>query len=131
MYLDSDVNCVHKITINLISNKIHEEGAAHIARILYSIEHLYLSWNPTGDTGVSLISEAVRETATLKTLIIFYCGITSRGAKDFSIALVQNTSLEKLDVGDNNLGGEGISHVAEALKHNRQLKELSELVGVE
>jgi ribonuclease inhibitor len=77
-----------------------------------------------GDTGASLISEAVRETATLKTLILYNCDITSRGAEDLSRALAQNSSLEKLDIGVNNLGDEGISHIAEALKQNKQLKEL-------
>ena len=83
-----------------------------------------MSDNPIGDTGASLISEAVRETATLKTLILNGCGITSRGAEDLSRALAQNSSLEKFDIGGNNLGDEGISHVAEALKQNKQLKEL-------
>ena len=71
-----------------------------------------------------MISEAVRETATLKTLILYHCGITSRGSEDLPRALAQNISLEKLDIGDNNLGDEGISHMAEALKQNKQLKEL-------
>jgi Ran GTPase-activating protein (RanGAP) involved in mRNA processing and transport len=71
-----------------------------------------------------LISEAVRETATLKTLILYNCGITSRGAENLSRALAQNSSLEKLDIGWNSVGDEGISHVAEALKQNKQLKEL-------
>ena len=120
-YLDSDVNCDHKITINLYGNEIHEEG---VPRMLCSIEHLYLTHNPIGDTGASLISEAVRETATLKTLILNGCGISSRGAEDLSRALDQNSSLEKLDIGWNDLKDEGISHVAEALKRNKQLKEL-------
>ena len=115
---------VGKITIDLIDNGIHEEGAAHIARMLYSIGHLYLWFNRIGDTGASLISEAVRVTSTLKTLIMCNCGITSRGAEDLSRALSQNSSLEKLDISINNLGDEGISHVAEALKQNKQLKEL-------
>ena len=61
---------------------------------------------------------------TLKTLTLNGCGITSRGAKDLAIALAQNSSLEKLDIGDNDIGDEGISHVAEALKKHKQLKEL-------
>ena len=92
--------------------------------MLYFIEHLCLTENPIGDTGASLISEAVRETATLNILTLYYCDITSRGAEDLSRALAQNRSLEKLDIGGNNLGDEGISHVAEALKQNKQLKEL-------
>ena len=123
-YLGSDVDHVSKVAIDLYDNKIHEEGASHIARMLYFIEHVYLSRNPIGDTGASLISEAVRDTVTLKTLILYRCGITSRGAEDLSRALSQNSSLEKLDISLNNLGDEGISHVAEALKQNTQLKEL-------
>ena len=118
-YLGSDVDHVSKVAIDLSNNDIHEEGASYNARI-----HLYSSDNPIGDTGASLISEAVRDTIMLKTLIIRRCGITSRGAEDLSRALAKNSSLEKLDINDNKLGDEGISHVAEALKQNTQLKEL-------
>ena len=115
---------VSKIIIDLVENDIHEEGALHIARMLFYLEHLYLYHNPIGDTGASSISETIRETATLKTLILCHCGITSRGAEDLSRALAQNSSLNKLDIGDNDLGDDGISHMAEALKQNKQLKEL-------
>jgi Ran GTPase-activating protein (RanGAP) involved in mRNA processing and transport len=124
LHADNNLDFINKIAIYLADNKIQEEGALHIARILYFIQHLYLSGNPIGDTGASLISETVRETATLKTLVLCNCDITSRGAEDLSRALAQNSSLEKLDIGSNNLGDEGISHVAEALKQNKQLKEL-------
>ena len=125
-YLHSDIDHVSKVAINLLNNDIHEEGASHniITRILYFIQHLYLSYNPIGDTGASLISEAIRDTITLKTLILHDCGITSRGAEDLSRALAQNSSLEKLDISDTNLGDEGIIRIAEALKQNTQLKEL-------
>ena len=125
-YLDGSVDHVSKVALILVvnDNDIHEEGASHIARIVNFIEHLYLSCNPIGDTGASLISDAVRETATLKTLSLNFCSITSGGADDLSRALSQNSSLKKLDIGSNNLGDEGISHMAEALKENKQLKEL-------
>ena len=114
-----------EITIDLYNCKLNQKDASYIATILYFIEHVYLTYNPIGDTGASLISEVVRETATLKTLILYNCGITSRGAEDLSRALAQNSSLEKLDIGWNYLvGDDGISHVAEALKQNKQLKEL-------
>jgi hypothetical protein len=92
--------------------------------MVYFIEHIYLTRSPVGDTGTSLISNAVRETATLKTLILYNCDITSRGVVDLSRALAQNSFMEKLDIGKNNLGDEGISHVAEAIEQNKQLKEL-------
>ena len=126
-YLHKDYNLgyVNKIAIDLSDNGFRKESALHnIARMLYFIEHLYLSYNPIGDTGASLISETVRETTSFKTLIIYDCNITSRGVEDLSRALAQNGSLEKLDIGENILGDDGISHVAEALKQNKQLKEL-------
>ena len=124
LHADNNLDYVSKITVDLTRNGIHAEGALHITRMLYYFENLYLSHNPIGDNGASLISEAVRKIATLKTLNLFNCGITSRGAEDLSRSLAQNCSLEKLDIGLNNVGDEGISHVAEALKQNKQLKEL-------
>ena len=121
---DNNFDYVSRITIDLANNEIHEEGALHISRMFYLIEHLYLSYNPVGDAGASWISEAVRETATLKTLVLHNCGIATKGAKDLSRSLAQNSSLEKLDISLNDLGDDGISHVAEALKQNKQLKEL-------
>jgi Ran GTPase-activating protein (RanGAP) involved in mRNA processing and transport len=124
LHAATNLDCVTKIAIDLARNEIHGEGVLHIVRILHFIEHLYLSGNPIKDTGVSLMSEAVRETPTLKSLILYNCGITSRGAEELSRALTQNSSLEKLDIGCNSLGDEGIRHMAEALKRNKQLKEL-------
>ena len=125
-YLDGSVDHDSKANLNLqfSDNNIHEEGASHIARTVNFIEYLELSNNPIGDTGASTISKAIRESATLKTLILYGCGITSRGAEDLSRALAQNNSLRKLDISGNILRDEGISHVAEALKQNKQLKEL-------
>ena len=123
-YLCSDVDHLSKVIVHLGDNEIHEEGASYIAKLLYFIEHLYLSSDPFEDAGVSLISEAVRGTVTLKTLSMYKCGVTSKGAEDLSRALANNNSVEKLDIGGNYIGDEGIWHVAEALKHNTQLKEL-------
>ena len=127
-YLSSNIDHGGKMTLDLTDNNINEEGASYIAKMLCSsniVEHLYLSHNPIGDTGASFISNAVRETTSLKTLNLFKCGITSQGAEELSRALAQNSSLEKLDIGDNELvGDEGIRLIAEALEHNKQLKEL-------
>ena len=123
-FLHSDVHHNSNVAFDLSDGNFNQKDASYIARMIYFIEHLYLSQNPIGDTGVSLISEAVRETATLKTLILYNCSFTSTGAEDLSRALAQNGSLEKLDIGTNIIGDEGISHMAEALKRNKQLKEL-------
>ena len=122
--LDGTVGHIGKVTINLSRNAILKEGASYISNMLYSVEHLYLIHNHIGDDGAFLISEAVRETTTLKTLILYRCGITSIGVEYLSKALAKNITLEKLDIGGHNLGDEGINHMAEALKQNKQLKEL-------
>ena len=54
---------------------VSKEDPSAITRF---IEHLYLSDDPIGDTGAPLISEIVRETATLKTSILHSCAFTSR-----------------------------------------------------
>jgi hypothetical protein len=124
-FLHSDVHYSSNIAIDLCDGNLNQKDALHVARMLYFVQHLYLSDNPIGDTGASLISEAVRESAMLKTLILNRCRITSRGAKDLSRALAQKSSLEKLDIALNSLvEDEGISHMAKALKQNIQLKEL-------
>ena len=127
-YLSRNIGHGRKAALNLGCNYIHEAGASYIAEMLYSgniIEHLYLQYNLIGDTGASLIFNAMRVSALLKTLDMYSCGITSKGVEHLSIALAQNCSLETLDIGGNRqVGDEGISHIAEALKQNKQLKEL-------
>ena len=127
-YLSSNIDHGGKVAFNLLYNNIHEEGASYIVEMLCSsniVKHLYLSYNPIRDTGASFISNAVRETTSLRTLIMCDCGITLQGAEELSRALAQNSSLKKLDIGWNiGVEDEGIRHIAEALKHNKQLKEL-------
>ena len=123
-YLNNDIDHISGITIDLSDNEIYEEGASCIARMPHFTEHLYLSFNPIGDTGVSSVSESIRESATIKTIILHSCDITSRGAEDLSEALAHNCSLKKLDISNNPLKDEGIRHIAEGLKQNTHLKEL-------
>ena len=61
--------------LSLKGNDIRDEGASHVAKMLYFNEclHLDVSENPIGDTGSSLIFEAVRKTAVLKILILIGC----------------------------------------------------------
>ena len=124
-YLRRDVeDTVSRIAIDFYGNDIHEGCVSYITPMLNFVEHIFLTTNPIGDSGASLISEAVRETTVLRTLILFDCCITSRGVEDLSRALAHSMFLEKLDIGGNDLGDEGVSHVAEALKQNNQLREL-------
>ena len=127
-FLSSNIDHGVKVSLDLNNSNIHEEGATYIAKMLSSssiVEHLYLAYTHIGDTGASFISTAVRENTSLKTLNMYACDITAQGAEELSRALAQNRSLEKLDIGRNGgVGDKGIQHIAEALEHNKQLKEL-------
>ena len=94
--------------------------------MLYPIEHLYMSCNPIGDTGASLIAEAIRETDTLKTLILSDCGFTSQDAENLSRALARHTcsSLKKLDIGWNSLEDE-LSTITQSLASNSVFVKLA------
>ena len=80
-YLAGDLDHAGQMSINMNSNEIQREDASHICRMLYFIDHLFLCYNPLEDTGVSLISESLKE-YVLKTLMLYRCGISSRGAED-------------------------------------------------
>ena len=128
-YLINDINIgqIGRLSMILDNNSISGlHGVQCVTKMLSSgnIAHLYLSGNPLGDTGASIISNAVSELRSLKTLVIFGCHITSQGIEELSIALCQNQYLEKWDLGYNNIGDNGIKHIAEVIKENRQLKEL-------
>ena len=60
------------VTINLKDNVICDEGASHIAKMMYCIErlHLDISGNPIGVIGTSYVLQAVRESAVLKTSVL-------------------------------------------------------------
>ena len=122
-YLDSGVDHVGKVTMYLevSNNDIHEEGASHIARTVSFIGHLNLSDNPIGDTGASLISEAVKEVTTLKTLILRSCGITSRGASCIATIFY---FVEHIYLTNNQITDTGASLISKAVRETTTLKTL-------
>ncbi|XP_069036235.1 ribonuclease inhibitor [Lepisosteus oculatus] len=83
-----------------------------------SLRELDLSENNLGDSGVKLLSEALRNpNCKLTTLKMKVCELTERCCEDLASALQsQHSSLRELDLNKNNLGDSGVKLLSAALK---------------
>ncbi|XP_051865751.1 ribonuclease inhibitor-like isoform X2 [Pristis pectinata] len=86
-------------------------------RSLTEVE-LDLGWNKLGDSGVKLVSEALRNLECKIDKLCLWCvGLTAAGVVDLASAVSTNRSLTELDLGGNKLGDSGVKLVSEALKN--------------
>eukprot|EP01028_Stygiella_incarcerata_P012405 TRINITY_DN75_c0_g1_i1.p2 TRINITY_DN75_c0_g1~~TRINITY_DN75_c0_g1_i1.p2 ORF type:complete len:388 (-),score=100.49 TRINITY_DN75_c0_g1_i1:2643-3806(-) len=109
--------------------KIGLESARCIGEMLAMNMYLItidLSENTTiGDEEVILIAEGLETNTSVEILDFTNCRITHEGVKQIAFALEKNASLKILLLwGNEKIGDEGISFVAEALKTNSSLVEL-------
>ncbi|XP_059818069.1 NACHT, LRR and PYD domains-containing protein 12-like isoform X3 [Hypanus sabinus] len=82
-----------------------------------SLMELDLSNNELGDTGVKLVSAALRNPeCKIQKLVLNYVGLTDSGAEDLASALSTNPSLTQLDLSGNNLGDSGVKLMSVALR---------------
>ena len=105
-------------TLNVSNCGISDEGTESLARALAvnkSLQELDVSENE-----VARIAIALNTNTTLKTLNMRKCGITYEGAVSLTRALAENSSLQQLDVSDNN-----VSCIVTALESNTTLKTLN------
>ncbi|XP_072893994.1 NACHT, LRR and PYD domains-containing protein 3-like [Hemitrygon akajei] len=97
-----------------------DSGAEDLASALStnpSLTELYLSHNNMGDSGVKLISAALRKTeCKIQKLRLEDVGLTDSGAEDLASALCTNPSLTELYLSNNKLGDSGVKLVSAALR---------------
>ena len=86
---------------------------------------LDLNFNNIGEEGAKYIGEALLENTTLKKLNLLGNNIGDEGANYIGEALLKNTTLKELNLLDNNIGGEGAKYIGDALLKNTTLKVLS------
>ncbi|XP_059817074.1 ribonuclease inhibitor-like isoform X4 [Hypanus sabinus] len=83
-----------------------------------SLTELDLVYNELGDSGVKLVSEALRNPGCkIQKLCLRSVGLTAAGVVDFTYALSTNPSLTELDLRDNELGDSGVKLVFEAVRN--------------
>ncbi|XP_065887218.1 protein NLRC3-like isoform X2 [Dysidea avara] len=101
------------------------KGASSVGRFLKnsSLQCLDMSSNPISDDGISLIVEGLQCNKTLTELYVMECGLSAKGARCIGELLQENTVLEVLLMGWDNIGDDGITIIAGVLGKSR-IKEL-------
>ncbi|XP_072892472.1 NACHT, LRR and PYD domains-containing protein 3-like [Hemitrygon akajei] len=103
--------------LNLENCHIQCEGIQRLGPGLHKCQDLRLGRNELGDSGVKLVSAALRNTeCKIQKLELINVGLTDSGAKDLVSALSTNPSLTVLDLSNNKLGDSGVKLVSAALK---------------
>ncbi|XP_069036239.1 protein NLRC3-like [Lepisosteus oculatus] len=108
-------------TLRMVNCGLTERCCEDLASVLQSqhssLRELDLSENNLGDSGVKLLSEALRNpNCKLTTLKMKVCELTERCCEDLASAQSQHSSLRELDLSKNNLGDSGVKLLSAALK---------------
>ncbi|XP_072892682.1 NACHT, LRR and PYD domains-containing protein 3-like isoform X2 [Hemitrygon akajei] len=110
---------IQKLWLNYVG--LTDSGAEDLASALStnpSLTELNLSDNKLGDSGVKLVSAALRNPeCKIQKLVLCCVGLTHSGAEDLASALSTNPSLTELNLSDNKLGDSGVKLVSVALRN--------------
>ena len=137
------VNCTLE-ELNISDNEIGDNGIGHIGTALLnnttlkilnisncassvrvSRGRLYTDTDSNCIKGRVHICTALQKNTTLKTLNFSWCGVSDLVAESLARVLAVHTSLEELDISNNNIGDKGIGHIGTALMNNTTLKILN------
>ncbi|XP_072892945.1 NACHT, LRR and PYD domains-containing protein 3-like [Hemitrygon akajei] len=103
--------------LDLESCHIQCEGIQRLGPGLHKCQVLGLGWNKLGDSGVKLVSAALRNPeCKIQKLWLKHVRLTGSGAVDLVSALNTNRSLTELDLSYNELGDSGVKLVSAALR---------------
>ena len=111
-------------TLDISSCSISDEGTESLARALAvnkSLQELNIGFNEIGDNGIAHIAIVLKTNTTMRMLDISGCSISDEGAESLVAA---NKSLQELNIGFNEIGNNGIAHIATALKTNTTMRTL-------
>ncbi|XP_062895424.1 NACHT, LRR and PYD domains-containing protein 14-like [Mobula hypostoma] len=104
--------------LDLRNCHIQCEGIERLGPGLHKCQELRLGENKLGDSGVKLVSAALRNPeCKIQTLWLQNVGLTDSGAEDLVSALSTNRSLTELDLSGNELGDSGVKLVSAALRN--------------
>ncbi|XP_072892473.1 NACHT, LRR and PYD domains-containing protein 3-like [Hemitrygon akajei] len=96
--------------------RIQFEGIQRLGPGLHKCQELRLAGNDLGDSGVKLVSTALRNPeCKIQKLRLNDVGLTGSGAEDLASTLSANCTLTELNLSTNKLGDSGVKLMAEAL----------------
>ncbi|XP_067864893.1 NACHT, LRR and PYD domains-containing protein 3-like isoform X1 [Heterodontus francisci] len=94
------------------------EGLQRLGPILHKCQELRLGSNNLGDSGVKLLSAALRNPdCKIQKLELQVNNLTASCIEDLASAICTNRSLMDLDLSDNRLGDSGVKLLSEALRN--------------
>ncbi|XP_072891283.1 NACHT, LRR and PYD domains-containing protein 3-like [Hemitrygon akajei] len=104
--------------LDLVNCHIQCEGIQRLGPGLHKCQELRLNDNDLGDSGVKLVSAALKNPeCKIQTLVLYNVGVTDSGAEDLASTLSTNPSLTELDLSDNKLGDSAVKLVSAALRN--------------
>ncbi|XP_062895532.1 NACHT, LRR and PYD domains-containing protein 3-like isoform X2 [Mobula hypostoma] len=111
-------NCGTIKHLDLVGCHIQCEGVQRLGPVLYKCQELSLGDNKLGDSGVKLVSAALRNPeCKIQKLGLNKVSLTDSGAEDLVSALSTNLSLTELNLSHNELGISGMKLVSAALRN--------------
>ena len=115
----------HSLGLLLGELSLHTEACP--ACVLQGVTELSLRGNKIGDKGIADIANSLRTNTTISDLDVFDCGISDIGVQSLAEAIASNGSIrvERLDISNNDIGDNGIAHIATALQMNTTIKFFS------
>ncbi|XP_059815270.1 NACHT, LRR and PYD domains-containing protein 3-like [Hypanus sabinus] len=104
--------------LNIGNCHIQCEGIQRLGPGLHKCQELRLSFNKLGDSGVKLVSAALRNPeCKIQSLMLWDVGLMDSAAEDLASALSTSPSLTELDLGENKLGDSGVRLMSAALRN--------------
>ncbi|XP_072894944.1 NACHT, LRR and PYD domains-containing protein 3-like [Hemitrygon akajei] len=112
--------------------QIHSDGIQRLGPGLHKCQVLGLGANKLGDSGVKLVSEALRNPeCKIQKLWLGKVRLSNSGAEDLVSSLFTNPSLTELDLSGNKLGDSGVKLVSATLGNSECKIQKAELYNVD
>eukprot|EP00960_Hanusia_phi_P047578 758472-Hanusia_phi.AAC.1 len=112
-----------------LQNSLHDKLGDAMSSVKTTVE-VNLSYNGIGDDECEQLARVIKQSKTVKRLILENNHIHMKGAQALAAALTPETGkddppLEELNLKNNGIGSEGATAIAQVLTSNKNLKKVN------